>query len=158
MDRLIIRPSNRGFLLPIVLLTLLLAGLVAISTLASSAVGAQTQQAALLRRLAFEAAEDALALAVRSGPSRTAPWSTTTITGTGMRVVLTVTPLGDWPSAAATTGQPLLERHERADAVASASGGALAHLQQDYAYLPVATQSLALPAQRSVWRSLEAPP
>lgn len=158
MDRLTLRPRNRGFLLPIVLLTLLLAGVVAVSALASSAVGAKAQQATLLRRQAFEAAEDALAVAVQSAPSRVAPWSTTTLTGTRIRVVLTVTPLGDWPSAAATTGQPTLERHERADVVASTSGGALAHLQQDYAYLPAASSAPAAPAQRTVWRSLEALP
>ena len=151
------RPSA-GFLLPVLLLLLALCGVLALSMVASSTLDARASQAAWFRRLSFEAAEDALAYAVREAPRRTAPWATAWTTGQGVRIQLQVRPLGDWKTAIDGAGSPQTERHERAMAVARSGRGATVQLEQDFAYLPADANGPAPPAQRTVWRNVEVAP
>lgn len=150
-------PAN-GFLLPVLMLVLSLCGVLALSMVASAALDTRAGEAAWFRRLAFEAAEDALAAAVRTAPNRIAPWDASWTTRQGVRVLLQVRSLGQWPTAVGTNGTPLEERHERATAVARAGRGAAVQLEQDFAYTPVNDNASTLPAQRTVWRSVEVSP
>lgn len=135
------RRDSAGFVLPIVVLALVLAGVAALSALAGSIIGGRAAAAEVDRRRAFAAAEDALAAAVRVAAQRSAPWRAAWRTEDGITVELTVTALGDWPAPGGGTAAPLddsgadagLERHERAEAVARTATGAAARLQQDYA-------------------------
>lgn len=130
-----------GFALPIVVLALVLGGVAALSALAGSILGGRAAAAEVDRRRAFDAAEDALAAAVRVAAQRRAPWRSTWRTDDGIAVELSVTPLGDWPAAGDGTTALLddggadtaFERHERAEALARTAAGAAARLQQDYA-------------------------
>ncbi len=148
----------RGFLLPILLLLLSLGGVLTLSTLASATLDARASQAAWFRRVAFEAAEDTLAYAIRQAPARSAPWEANWTTSHGVKVWLQVRPLGQWGTAVSPGGTPIVERHERAVALARAGRGAAVQLEQDYAYLPASDTSLASAAQRTVWRSVEVTP
>ena len=148
----------RGFLLPILLLLLSLGGALALSTLASATLDARASQAAWFRRVAFEAAEDTLAYAIRQAPARSAPWEANWTTSHGVKVWLQVRPLGQWGTAVSAGDTPIVERHERAVALARAGRGAAVQLEQDYAYLPASDTSLASAAQRTVWRSVEVTP
>jgi hypothetical protein len=129
-----------GFVLPIIVLALVLGGVAALSALAGSVIGARAAAAEVDRRRAFDAAEDALAAAVRSAGQRAAPWRSSWRTPDGITVDLQVSALGTWPADPLAT--PLLddgtadsrvERHERAEALARTASGAAARLQQDYA-------------------------
>ena len=145
----------RGFLLPILLLLLSLGGVLALSTVASAT---RASQAAWFRRVAFEAAEDTLAYAIRQAPTRTAPWEANWTTSHGVKVWLQVRPLGQWGTAMTAGGTAIVERHERAVALARAGRGAAVQLEQDYAYLPATDTSMASAAQRTVWRNVEVTP
>lgn len=135
------RSHRAGFVLPIVVLALVLAGVAALSALAGSIIGGRAAAAEVDRRRAFDAAEDALAAAVRVAAHRPAPWRSSWRTDDGIAVELRVTSLGDWPAAGDGTTALLddgaadagLERHERAEALARTAAGAAARLQQDYA-------------------------
>ncbi len=160
-------PGTRsGFLLPVLLLVLSLCGVLALSMVASATLDTRASEAAWFRRLAFEAAEDALAFAVRESSRRTAPWEAAWTTGQGVRVQLRVRPLGHWPTTAGTTVGTATgtdsavreEQHERAIAVARAGRGATMQLEQDFAYLPANSGPPASPAQRTVWRSVDTSP
>jgi len=148
----------RGFLLPILLLLLSLSGVLALSTMASATLDTRASQAAWFRRVAFEAAEDTLAYAIRQAPARTAPWEANWTTSHGVKVWLQVQPLGQWGTAVSAAGTPAVEKHERAIALARAGRGAAVRLEQDYAYLPASDNSMASAAQRTVWRSVEVTP
>jgi hypothetical protein len=148
----------RGFLLPILLLLLSLGGVLALSTVASATLDTRASQAAWFRRVAFEAAEDTLAYAIRQAPTRTAPWEANWTTSHGVKVWLQVRPLGQWGTAMTAGGTAIVERHERAVALARAGRGAAVQLEQDYAYLPASDTSMASAAQRTVWRNVEVTP
>ncbi len=174
--------TRSGFLLPVLLLVLSLCGVLALSMVASATLDTRASEAAWFRRLAFEAAEDALAFAVRESPRRTAPWEAAWTTGQGVRVQVRVRPLGQWPTIAGATpgatpgttagtiagttagttpgtdGAIPEEQHERAIAVARAGRGATMQLEQDFAYLPASSGTPASPAQPTVWRSVETTP
>lgn len=149
---------SRGFLLPVLLLVLSLCAVLALSMVASATLDTRSREAAWYRRLAFEAAEDALAAALRTAPQRTSPWGSNWTTPEGVRVSLQVRSLGQWPTASGTNGSALEERHERAIAQARAGRGAAVQLEQDFAYAPANGSSTATPAQRTVWRSVEVTP
>jgi Tfp pilus assembly protein PilX len=156
MNPIVAKPL--GFLLPVLLLVLSLCGVLAVSMVASATLDTRASQAAWFRRVAFEAAEDTLAYAIREAPARTAPWEANWTTSHGVQVWLQVRPLGQWATATAANGAPASERHERVVALARAGRGAAVQLEQDFAYLPASGTSAALPAQRTVWRSVEVTP
>ena len=148
----------RGFLLPVLLLLLSLCGVLVLSMVASATLDTRASQAAWFRRVAFEAAEDTLAYALREAPTRTAPWEANWTTSHGVKVWLQVRPLGEWATAVAANGTPAMEKHERAVALARAGRGAAVQLEQDFAYLPANGTSTASAAQRTVWRNAEVAP
>lgn len=152
------RIHSRGFLLPVLLLLLSLCGVLALSMAASATLDTRAREAAWFRRLAFEAAEDALAVALRSAPQRTPPWTANWTTQQGVRVSLQVRLLGQWPTAADPNGVPLEERHERATALARAGRGAAVQLEQDFACAPATEGVGTAAAERTVWRSVEVTP
>jgi hypothetical protein len=158
MDMNPLTTMPRGFLLPVLLLLLSLCGVLALSMVASATLDTRASQAAWFRRVAFEAAEDTLAYAIREAPARTAPWEANWTTSHGVKVWLQVRPLGQWATAAEANGTPTVERHERAVAQARAGRGAAVQLEQDFAYLPPSSTSTASVAQRTVWRSVEVTP
>jgi hypothetical protein len=158
MDMNPIAAKPLGFLLPVLLLVLSLCGVLAVSMVASATLDTRASQAAWFRRVAFEAAEDTLAYAIREAPARNAPWEANWTTSHGVKVWLQVRPLGQWATAVAANGAPATERHERAVALARAGRGAAVQLEQDFAYVPASGTSMALPAQRTVWRSAEVAP
>ena len=150
--------QRNGFLLPVLLLLLSLCGVLGLSMVATATLDTRASEAAWFRRLAFEAAEDALAMAITESVSRPAPWEATWTTRRGVRVELQVRPLGEWATAVDASGKAREERHERAIAVARAGRGATMQLEQDFAYVPASGDAPASPAQRTVWRSIEVAP
>jgi Tfp pilus assembly protein PilX len=147
-------PAEAGFLLPVLVLLLSLAGILTLSLAASTTQSARASAAALAQRQAFELAEDVLDEALRESARRPAPRTAEGWTPEGIHWQLTVRSLGDWPSTAPGAGSAIMEAHERATVVARTGRGATVRLEQDYARpTPVATAPMPA-VRRTVWREL----
>lgn len=146
-------PRRRGFLLPVLLLLMSLIGVLALSVTAAVLQSGRAQGATALRRLALEAAEDAVAQCLRESAVRAAPWSMTGGSASGVRWSASIRSLGNWPTALDANGISLPEAHERITVVATTARGATVRLEQDYIRPPA--NGTDQRARRTVWRELE---
>ncbi len=151
-----LRPD--GFVLPVLLLLVSLAAMLAATVAGNAMLAGRTAQALLARRQAFEAAENAIHLALQTAATRTAPWAEQAIAPGDIRIATTVRPLGTWTTGAADAGRPAEENHVRITVTATTRRGARSTLEQDCA-LP-APDGLTAPAapRRTVWRELDREP
>ena len=150
--------ADGGFLLPVLVLLLSLAGVLTLSVTASTLQSTRASAAALAQRQAFEVAENRLAAARREAAGRAAPWTAEGQTPEGVRWQLAVFPLGAWPTAPDGATAAPLEVHERAVVTAYAGRGALARLEQDYVRKSSSAMPPAIVAQPTVWREWSAEP